>query len=69
VPVCGVGGVRSAEDALQYILAGATLVAVGTAGLVDPRAPERIVKGLERWCARHGVRTLSELVGQLRWPA
>ena len=69
VPICGVGGVRSAEDALQYILAGATLVAVGTAGLVDPHAPERIVDGLRRWCTGHDVAALSGLVGQLRWPA
>lgn len=69
VPIIGVGGVSSAEDALQYILAGATLVGVGTAAFRDPRAPERIVRGLRRWCKRHRVASISELVGTLEWSA
>ena len=69
VPIIGVGGVSSAEDALQYILAGATLVGVGTAAFRDPRAPERIVRGLRRWCRRHRVTSISELVGTLEWSA
>jgi dihydroorotate dehydrogenase (NAD+) catalytic subunit len=69
VPIIGVGGVSSAEDALQYILAGATLVGVGTAAFRDPRAPERIVRGLRRWCKRHRVASISELVGSLEWSA
>ena len=69
VPIIGVGGVSSAEDALQYILAGATLVGVGTAAFRDPRAPERIVLGLRRWCKRHHVSSISELIGTLEWPA
>jgi dihydroorotate dehydrogenase (NAD+) catalytic subunit len=55
-------------DALQYIMAGASLVGVGTAALRDPRAPARIVEELEQWCIRHGVTHLSELVGTLEWP-
>jgi dihydroorotate dehydrogenase (NAD+) catalytic subunit len=69
VPLVGVGGVRSAEDALQYVLAGASLVGVGTAALEDPRLPERLVRDLRRWCERHGVRSIAELVGALEWPA
>ena len=69
VPVVGLGGVRSAEDALQYLLAGATLVGIGTAAMQDPRAPERVVRDLRRWCERHGVRSVGELVGALEWPA
>ena len=65
VPLFGIGGVTTAEDALQYILAGASLVGMGTAMLRDPRAPERLVRGLARWCAKHGVPRLSELVGAL----
>lgn len=67
VPIIGLGGVGSAEDALQYVLAGASLVAVGTAALADPRAPERIVRGLGAWCAANGVARLSDLVGTLDW--
>ena len=69
LPVIGVGGIASAEDALQYIVAGASLIGVGTAALRDPRTPERIVEGLERWCSAHGVRSLSEIRGSLEWPA
>lgn len=68
VPLLGLGGVSKAEDALQYVLAGASLVGVGTAALRDPRTPERLVDDLERWCARHRVRSISELVGALEWP-
>jgi dihydroorotate dehydrogenase (NAD+) catalytic subunit len=68
LPILGVGGVASATDALQYVLAGASLVGVGTAALRDPRAPERIVRELTDWCARHGVRQLDDLVGTLEWP-
>lgn len=46
MPVIGVGGIRTADDARQYLRAGAALVAVGTAGMADPRAPERVVRGL-----------------------
>lgn len=67
LPVMGVGGVSSAEDALQYLIAGASLVAIGTAALRDPRAPERIVRGLHRWCAAHSVGSVAELVGSLEW--
>ncbi|MDQ3996067.1 MAG: dihydroorotate dehydrogenase [Gemmatimonadota bacterium] len=67
-PVMGVGGVSSAEDALQYMLAGASLVGVGTAALKDPKRPERIVRDLERWCDREGIRSIAEIVGTLEWP-
>lgn len=66
VPLLGIGGVGSAEDALQYIIAGASLVGIGTAMLRDPRAPERIVRDLARWCERNGVATLADLVGTLK---
>jgi len=66
-PLIGVGGVTSGTDALQYIMAGASLVGIGTAAMRDPRAPTRIVRELEAWCARHGVRSLGEVVGSLEW--
>jgi dihydroorotate dehydrogenase (NAD+) catalytic subunit len=68
LPLIGVGGVATGTDALQYIMAGASLVGVGTAALRDPRAPARIINELEEWCAHHGIRVLSELVGSLEWP-
>jgi len=69
IPVIGLGGVSRGDHALQYIMAGATLVGVGTAGMVDPRAPERIVQELERWCVRAGVSSLASLRGTLEWPS
>lgn len=69
LPVLGIGGVASANDALQYLMAGATLVGIGTAAMRDPRVPGRVVEGLERWCDRHGVRRLADVTGTLEWPA
>jgi len=62
-PVVGVGGIRTGADALQYLEAGASLVAVGTAALADPRAPERIVRELEALLARRGARSVGEVIG------
>lgn len=68
VPLLGLGGVRSAADALQYLVAGATLVGMGTATMLDPRSAERVVRDLARWCDRHGVRHIADVVGSLEWP-
>ncbi len=65
VPILGVGGVASGADALQYIVAGASLVGIGTAALRDPRAPMRVVKEMAAWCDAHGVARISDLVGTL----
>ena len=69
VPILGLGGVQSGLDALQYILAGASLVGVGTAAMRDPRTPERIVRELEDWCRSHRIHELQSLCGTLEWPA
>jgi dihydroorotate dehydrogenase (NAD+) catalytic subunit len=69
VPVMGLGGVATGSDALQYIMAGATLVGMGTAALRDPRSPERVVRELGKWAERHGVRSIMDLRGALEWPA
>jgi dihydroorotate dehydrogenase (NAD+) catalytic subunit len=68
VPILGIGGVSTAHDALQYLLAGATLVGMGTAAMRDPRAPERVVRDLDRWRVRHGLARLAEIRGTLEWP-
>ena len=69
VPILGVGGIATADDALQYLIAGASLVGMGTAMLRDPRAPERVVRGLAAWCRREGVANIGDVVGTLRVPA
>ena len=67
IPIMGVGGVASGHDALQYVMAGATLVGVGTTAMKDPRRPERIVTEMQRWCEREGVRSITEMIGALEW--
>ena len=67
LPIIGVGGVASANDVLQYMIAGASLVGIGTAALRDPRSPERIVRDLRRWCDSNDVRDLGGIVGSLEW--
>lgn len=65
IPVIGIGGIRSAEDALQYILAGAKLVQVGTALFVDPQSAVDIDAGIRAWMERHDVGRLEQLAGTL----
>jgi dihydroorotate dehydrogenase (NAD+) catalytic subunit len=67
VPIVGVGGIASGTDAVQYLLAGASLVAIGTAALRDPRAPERVVRELDAWCSAHDVNSVRDLTGTLEW--
>jgi dihydroorotate dehydrogenase (NAD+) catalytic subunit len=69
VPIIGAGGVQQASDALQFMIAGASAVAIGTAGMADPKLPARIVRDLERWCDREGVSRLADLIGTLEWPS
>ncbi len=69
VPVIGLGGISTGNDAAQYLLAGASLVGVGTAALRDPRAPERIARELSAWADREGVRDLRSIIGTLEWPS
>ena len=68
VPVIGMGGIVTAEDAVEFLLAGATAIEVGTASYADPRAAERIAHGLESWCRSHGVEKVSSLTGALEFP-
>ena len=66
VPVIGMGGIMDGEDAVEFLLAGATAVAVGTANFVDPTATMRVLDGLAEYCRRHGVgRVIGDLVGAL----
>ncbi len=68
IPILGMGGIVTAEDAVEFLLAGATAVQVGTASYADPRAVERLAKGLESWCRSHGVTQVSSLTGALETP-
>jgi dihydroorotate dehydrogenase (NAD+) catalytic subunit len=63
IPVIGLGGIVRGEDAVEFFLAGAAAVAVGTATFADPTAPLRVLRELERYCARHRIAELRELRG------
>jgi len=68
IPILGMGGIVTAEDAVEFLLAGATAVEVGTASYADPRAVERLVCGLESWCRGHQVERVASLTGALEPP-
>lgn len=63
VPVIGCGGISTTNDALEYLMAGATAIQVGTATFANPLAPLEILEGLERYCEERGVASIGELVG------
>jgi dihydroorotate dehydrogenase (NAD+) catalytic subunit len=65
IPVIGMGGISKAEDIIEFLLAGATAVQIGTASYWDPRATERIVDELEQWCLDRRIQRLAELTGGL----
>ena len=66
VPVVGLGGIASAHDALEFLMAGVTAVQVGTANFMDPKACEKITDGIGEWMDAHGVKTLDEIRGAAR---
>ena len=63
LPLIGMGGIATAEDAIEMILAGATAVSVGTANFVDPCTTIKVVEGIERYMRKYGVKDINELVG------
>ena len=65
IPILGLGGIVTPEDAIEFLLAGATAVQIGTASYADPRATERIAVELEQWCARHHVARVAQLTGAM----
>ena len=66
VPILGMGGISTGEDAVEFILAGATAVAVGTANFVNPTATVQVIEGIADYCESQGVADVNELIGALR---
>ena len=66
IPVCGLGGIMNGEDAIEFMMAGASTVQVGTANLADPTAMERIVNEMDEWCDKNNVKDINEIVGTLK---
>ena len=63
IPVIGMGGIATAEDAIEFMMAGASAVAVGAMNFHDPYTTVRVVRGMEEWCSSHGVEDVSSLTG------
>lgn len=66
IPVIGMGGIRTAEDALEFLLAGASAVAVGAANFMNPYATVEIIEGIEEYMKRHHIEDITELIGALQ---
>ena len=66
VPIIGMGGIATAEDALEFLMAGATAVSVGTANFFNPYATEEVVAGIEDFMQRQKVEDISELIGAVK---
>ncbi len=66
IPILGLGGIRSAEDAVEFMLAGATAVGVGTGNFIDPTCCVDIINGLENYCKNRKIKKVSELTGSLK---
>ncbi len=63
IPIIGMGGIATADDAIEMIMAGANAVAVGTANFYDPNATKEIVKGIKKYMEKHGIETIREMIG------
>ena len=66
IPVCGLGGIVTAEDAIEFLLAGASCIQVGTANFLYPDATIRVLDGIELYCEKYGVKDISELIGGMK---
>jgi dihydroorotate dehydrogenase (NAD+) catalytic subunit len=69
LPICGIGGIMTAEDAVKFLLCGATAVQVGTANYLDPTVAGRIVSGVAEYAERHGFARVADLTGGLELPS
>jgi dihydroorotate dehydrogenase (NAD+) catalytic subunit len=65
IPICGIGGITSAEDAVKFLLCGATAVQVGTTNYLDPSAAGQIARGIADYARRHGFKRVADLTGAL----
>lgn len=63
IPVIGLGGIMDGRDAIEFMLAGATAVEIGTANFIDPAVTMKVIDFMEDYCTRHGIRDINEIVG------
>ena len=65
VPILGMGGIRNASEAIEFMIAGATAVGIGTANFTDPETPIKTIEGIKKYCTEHGISNIKELIGSL----
>ena len=65
IPVVGLGGIMNAKDAIEFFLAGASAIEIGTANFIDPAVTAKVAQGINEWLDQHGCKSVSEIVGQL----
>ena len=65
IPVIGLGGIMNGRDAIEFMLAGATAIEVGTANFIDPTVTIKIIDFMNEYCVRHGIKDISEIIGQI----
>ena len=65
IPVIGMGGIMTANDALEFLIAGATMVAVGTANFINPRAPLEVLEGIKAYMKENKINDIKEVIGSL----
>ncbi|MFC1738155.1 dihydroorotate dehydrogenase [Planctomycetota bacterium] len=66
IPILGMGGIRTASDAVEFIIAGATAVGIGTANFIEPSCAVKIIEGIKKYCVRKKIKNIEELVGTLK---
>jgi dihydroorotate dehydrogenase (NAD+) catalytic subunit len=66
IPLIGGGGIRTASDAIEFIIAGATAVTIGTGNFINPDCTVKIIEGIKQYCQRHSIAALNELIGSLK---
>jgi dihydroorotate dehydrogenase (NAD+) catalytic subunit len=65
IPILGMGGIRTASDAIEFMLAGATAIGIGTANFLDPESAVKIIEGIKKYCAVHNITNIKDLTGSL----
>ena len=63
IPVVGLGGIMTTDDAIEFFMAGATAIEIGTANFIDPQVTVKVKRGIEEWLERHGCKSLKEIIG------
>ncbi len=65
IPVVGLGGIMNATDAIEFMLAGASAIEIGTANFIDPAITVKVAKGIDEYLERHGFKSVKEIIGAL----